>query len=234
MPDAYSSYERAYNGLETFYVMQSDYAGAAGQVRALLDYYPRTYADEPNLLFNLEQPTAMRLAQHLMVARRRAEAREVYTGLLDAAVARGESGRVIEDLIGETYKENVEVFVEEPTARKALSPPRSNFYLVPPPDANRSEPNPTSSEFRAEHLSAGDIRERIRGMELEGVYLEKVEVAGEEVELEGYAADNPTVAELLRQLDSTVGRPQLQAVIAADREGRQVSTFKITVSTDQP
>ncbi len=70
-------------------------------------------------------------------------------------------------------------------------------------------------------------------MELEGVYLEKVEVAGEEVELEGYAADNPTVAELLRQLDSTVGRPQLQAVIAADREGRQVSAFKITVRTDR-
>ena len=57
----------------------------------------------------------------------------------------------------------------------------------------------------------------------------RVEVVEERVEIEGYATDNRKVAELLRQLDSTVGRPDLQSVIATEREGRQVSAFNIIV-----
>ena len=231
VPDAYYSYERAYTGIERCYLLQKDYAKAADQVRALLEYYRRTYSDQPNVAYSLEQPTARRLALYLMVAGEREEAREVYVSMREAAVARGSSGRVIDGLIAQTYDKNAQFDIEEPAPRKAVFPERSGFRLVAPPGAVRPVPDPAPSHVRAERPTGGDIQEQIRGIALEGVYLERVDVVGNDVEIEGYAADNPKVAELMRELNAAGSRAELQSVEAVDREGQQVSVFKIILKT---
>jgi tetratricopeptide (TPR) repeat protein len=201
----YYDYENVHRGLEKLYISQKRYADAAVQTTFILAFYRRHY-QEDNTRYLFEKPSTIRLGNHLMSAGQPDEARRVYQGALDMTIARGESTYTIDAII--TNIDRPEGNKQDVFEMRLVAPPGLPPYPV----------------------YKNDVRPRIEAIEIDGLTVERITENLGHFRIQRYAVDNTIVAAYLRELQESVGKPNLQVVSQREQDGRVVSAFSITVN----
>jgi len=209
----YYDYENVHRGLEKHYLSHGRYKKAAFQTEMLLEFYRRYYKDNKDTQYALIKPTTIRLGHNLLAAGQNAKARDVYQSALLMTRKRDQPVSAIEEFIKKTYQQGEDI--------------PSTITVTPQIPASIGANIPSVTSDPSSVGATDDIKNAIKAISLDGIYIEQLQENDDHINIIGYADDNKTVAKYMRLIYESVGEPTINWVEHEEREQRPVSAFSI-------
>jgi len=119
----------------------------------------------------------------------------------------------IEESIEKTYEERPAT----PASMMERPETLSSIGAISPPAT--PTPVPSAAEI--------DLKSEVEAISVDGVYIEQLQEADDGLTIIGYADDNKTIANYLRQLQQRIGNPLLNMTKREELQGKMVSKFSI-------
>lgn len=121
-----------------------------------------------------------------------------------------------------TYKERQTT----PASMTERAVPASMMEQPQTPSSIGAE-SPSSTSKPASSAAEINLQSAVEAISIDGIYIEKLQESDDALTIIGYADDNKTIANYLRQLQQRIGNPLLNMTKREEQNGKMVSKFSI-------
>ena len=128
----------------------------------------------------------------------------------------------IEESIEKTYE-------ERPATRTSMTDQAASVSMMERPETLSSigAISPPVTPTPVPSAAGIDLKSEVEAISVDGIYIEQLQEADDGLTIIGYADDNKTIANYLRQLQQRIGNPLLNMAKREELQGKTVSKFSI-------